>query len=274
MTTPNACLSREDIPPYGFVELISVNGNDATIANSARTSYADGTKKSSGDETLIRYLLSHSHWTPFEMCSVLVRIRAPIPIVVQLLRHRSMSFNQESARYSITKDEMWRPTEDNPLRRQSVGQTSTSEDSQQWLNEAMVLWNKSAELNQMIYENYIDMIEHGIAREQARFTLPQSMYSTIVIHCNIRSLLTFLSLRDDSHAQLEIQAIAKSMDAQIRPYFPFAFSAYNNYMKGGLVLSATELAGKVSNMSAREKSEFETKLSQLRKLVERNDRQG
>lgn len=102
-------------PPYkevlnhGFIGLIDFMGDDAAIANAARTSYGKGTKIVQSDEGLIRYLMRHWHTTPFEMCDFKFHVKAPIFVFRQWHRHRTASINEYSGRYSIMSDEMYVP---------------------------------------------------------------------------------------------------------------------------------------------------------------------
>jgi thymidylate synthase (FAD) len=255
------------IAPYGFVELISVRGDDKFIADSARTSYSDSTKHKSTSDRLVRYLISHHHWTPVEMASVVLRIRAPLPIITQFLRHRSGNFNAESARYSEVKDEMWSPTADNPLRKQSRGQTSTRTEDISFTTQADYLWVGAKHHMDQLYEIYQNMLAAGIAKEQARFVLPQAMYSTMVMSFNIRSLLTMLNLRDDVHAQLEIQEYARAIDSLVRPHFAASFSAYDDYLHNAIVLSAMDQSADLDAMTASEREEFAKKVELMRAIV-------
>ncbi len=85
---------------HGYVGLIDYMGNDESIVQAARCSYGKGTKATSDDETLIRYLFRNKHTTPFEMCEMKFYIAMPIHVARQYLRHRTASVNEYSARYS------------------------------------------------------------------------------------------------------------------------------------------------------------------------------
>ena len=83
---------------HGRVVLLDVFGSDARIADSARVSYGKGTKKTSNDKSLIRYLMRHHHTSPFEMCEVLFYLKVPIFIARQLVRHRTANIHEVSGR--------------------------------------------------------------------------------------------------------------------------------------------------------------------------------
>ena len=80
----------------GFVKLVDVMGDDSSIVQSARVSYGKGTKSVSEDEGLIRYLMRHSHTTPFEMVEFKFHCRMPIFVARQWIRHRTANVNEYS----------------------------------------------------------------------------------------------------------------------------------------------------------------------------------
>ena len=98
---------------HGFVGLVDHMGSDDAIVRAARVSYGEGTKKVQGDRGLIRYLMRHEHTTPFEMCEVKFHIKLPIFVMRQLVRHRTASLNEYSARYSVITDEFYIPESQN-----------------------------------------------------------------------------------------------------------------------------------------------------------------
>ena len=96
----------------GFVRLVDYMGNDESIVQAARVSYGAGTKKTSDDRGLIRYLLRHRHTTPFEMCELKLHLRVPMDAWRQWIRHRTASVNETSTRYSLAIDAAQRTGED------------------------------------------------------------------------------------------------------------------------------------------------------------------
>src|SRR5262245_47977718 len=94
---------------HGFVRLVDYMGSDQSIVQAARVSYGEGTKSVREDRGLIRYLMRHEHTTPYEMVMLKFHIKAPIFVVRQWLRHRTCSVNEESARYSIMREEFHEP---------------------------------------------------------------------------------------------------------------------------------------------------------------------
>ena len=99
----------------GFVRVVDYMGDDASVVQAARVSYGSGTKRVREDRGLIRYLLRHSHTTPFEMCELKLHVRVPMDTWRQWIRHRTANVNEYSTRYSIAIDaaqrtppEQWR----------------------------------------------------------------------------------------------------------------------------------------------------------------------
>src|SRR3954470_16813408 len=88
----------------GFVCLVDVMGDDQAVVQAARVSYGQGTRRVSGDRTLIRYLLRHRHTTPFEMAELKFLVRVPMDCWRQWIRHRTANVNEYSTRYSVAID--------------------------------------------------------------------------------------------------------------------------------------------------------------------------
>ncbi len=94
---------------HGFVALVEVMGTDSSIVQAARVSYGKGTKTMRSDQALISYLARHRHSTPTEMIEFKFLMRLPVFIARQIVRHRTASLNEYSARYSIVPDRFWVP---------------------------------------------------------------------------------------------------------------------------------------------------------------------
>ena len=94
---------------HGFVRVIDYMGDDTSIVQAARVSYGKGTKKLNQDKSLINYLISHRHSTPFEMNEIKFHIKLPIFVARQWIRHRTANVNEYSARYSILDKEFYIP---------------------------------------------------------------------------------------------------------------------------------------------------------------------
>jgi len=200
----------------GFVSLIQNTGNDLSIVNSARVSFGKKIEKlENKDKKLIKYLLEHSHGTPFEHNSLTFHVKTPIFVARQWMRHRICSFNEISGRYVELKDEFYIPQE---FREQSKNNRQASVQSEKLDNSKLSeLYQKSAFQS---YQNYQRLLELGVAREQARGLLPLNIYTEFYFTCNLRSFLHFTSLRDHPGAQWEIRQYTKAMLEQVKKVFP------------------------------------------------------
>lgn len=246
----------------GFIRVIDYIGNDSAIVQAARISYGAGTKSVSDDRGLIRYLMRHRHTSPFEQNSIKLHVRVPMDTWRQWIRHRTAKVNEYSTRYSEAIDSM-QTTSADAWRVQGVGNRqgssgfvgeATSENlstDEQWLQR------KSRE----IYES---RIQAGVAREQARKDLPLSTYTEAYWKIDLHNLLHFLSLRLDSHAQLEIRLYAEAIADVVRQWCPITWEAFSDYRLNGIELSAQEVTCLKSHtfegLSKREIEELDSKL--------------
>lgn len=211
----------------GSVEYIQHCGSDKMIVNAARVSFARDTANTefdASDERLLRYLIRHNHGTPLEHNLITFKIKAPLYVVQEMLRHRHLSFNQESHRYiepgvKAGRFEYYLPVQ---MRRQSKSNKQSSEGG---FDEA-----KNAELRvayqigvDYARDAYVKLIADGVAREVARGVLPHSTYASLYLTCNVRSLLHFLDLRLAPDAQWEIRQYAAAMADIGKELFPVTF---------------------------------------------------
>lgn len=195
---------------------------DAQIVRAARVSYGKGTKSFREDEKLIRYLLTHEHWSPFEMVEFKFHVKAPIFVARQWFRHRTASVNEVSARYSVVEDEYYIPEhwrlQDTKNKQGSVGKLDG-------LTDALVT-DAYTEAVEMAFEAYKSLLTAGVAREMARMVLPVSVYTQFYWKQDLRNLLHFLKLRLDPHAQWEIRQYAEAILQLIEPLVPVTVRAW------------------------------------------------
>ena len=183
---------------------------EQTIVEIARVS-SSRTDKSENLAGLINYLINHKHWSPFEHSMMTIEIVTSKAIGIQLLRHRSFTFQEFSQRYAkVTEIE---PIE---IRRQAIKNRQSSEEVfNPSINVTEGINFKATEIVDNLLNHslnvYNKLIEAGVAKECARMVLPMATQTTIYMTGNVRSWIHLLSVRDDSHAQKEIQLIAKEM---------------------------------------------------------------
>ena len=214
-------------------------GDDSSVVQAARVSYGVGTKRVQEDRALIRYLMRHSHTTPFEMCEIKLHVRVPMDVWRQWIRHRTASVNEYSTRYSVAIDAAQR-TPSNEWRSQSSQNRQGSADR---LTEQLgvKLSEEEAELQTRAREVYEGRLAAGVAREQARKDLPLSTYTEAYWKIDLHNLLNFLGLRMDGHAQQEIRAYANVIGHQIvAAWVPIVWDAFLDYRQDGLRLSRVE----------------------------------
>jgi thymidylate synthase (FAD) len=223
----------------GFVRLVDYMGDDAAIVQAARVSYGKGTKRVQQDRALIRYLMRHSHTTPFEMCEIKLHVRVPMDTWRQWIRHRTASVNEYSTRYSEAIDAAQRTTAEGwrlqtTANRQGSAGTLDSDLGARFSAE-------EEELHRRARGVYEGRIAAGVAREQARKDLPLSTYTEAYWKTDLHNLLHFLFLRMDSHAQQEIRAYATVIGEQIvARWVPVAWQAFLDYRVRATGLSRLE----------------------------------
>lgn len=177
--------------------------------------------KSSEPEGLINYLINNNHWSPFEHAMITMEIETSKAIGIQLIRHRSFTFQELSQRYAdvskMTAGDMFEEVE---IRKQATNNRQSSEEVFDPLVtfddgiivhsnvEASIMVESHLEQSQNLYET---LINAGVAREQARMVLPMATKTTIFMSGTVRSWIHMLDIRDDSHAQKEIQLISKEI---------------------------------------------------------------
>jgi thymidylate synthase (FAD) len=241
-----------DVLDKGFVRVVDYMGDDAAIVQGARVSYGRGTRKTSTDRGLIRYLMRHRHTTPFELAELKLHVRAPIFVTRQWFRHRTASINEYSARYSVLEREFYVPDIDSiaaqsDSNRQGRGEKMSAEQAQEI---SRILKDDAAHC----YDNYLLMLNEtpdgqiidetrtGLARELARINLPVGIYTQFYWKVNLWNLLRFLSLRADPHAQYEIRAYADAILRIVEQWVPYAHEAFSDYVLGASELSSQALA--------------------------------
>ena len=212
-----------DLLDKGFIRLVDFMGGDNRVVSSARVSFGAVSKGEEQDKRLIKYLLEHAHHTPFEHCYFQFHVCCPIFVARQWMRHRWGSFNEVSARYTQVQDEFYIPAQ---FRGQDTKNKQGSVPSSALDQKALIkLYEDSVEAS---YAAYKKLIEAGVAREMARGVLPVCQYTQFYWSVNARSLLNFLSLRTDKHAQWEIRVYADAIAKIFQEKMPWSWEAFDN----------------------------------------------
>ncbi|OGR63282.1 MAG: FAD-dependent thymidylate synthase [Elusimicrobia bacterium GWB2_63_22] len=205
----------------GFIKLIDFMGGDQNAVDSARVSFGSVSKGEAADRKLIEYLLEHGHFSPFEHSVFQFHVKCPIFVARQWMRHRIASYNEISARYTEVHDEFYYPAEfraqDRSNRQGSLPSAALDQPKLKAIYEKAI---KSS------YAAYKELIDAGAAREMARLVLPVAQYTQFHWTINARSLLNFIALRADAHAQYEIRQYAAAIQGMFKEKMPWTWEAY------------------------------------------------
>ncbi len=213
----------------GFVRLVDFMGGDQGVVDAARVSYGGKSKGEEADRKLIAYLLKHKHETPFEHAVFKFHVKTPIFVMRQWIRHRMASYNEISARYTEVKDEFYVPTQ---WRAQDVKNKQGSVAAPQ-LDHAALTAAFKAQVDSAL-KTYHDMLKAGVARELARMVLPVNAYTEFYWTVNARSLMNFVTLRADVHAQWEIQQYAEALADCFKQKMPWTYDAFVQFTWRGV----------------------------------------
>lgn len=173
-----------------------------------------------GDEKLLKFLWTRDHHSVFEMAGAVFEIQAPIFVTRQIFRHRSLSVNELSARYTEMPDLFYLP---DPTRLRTGGQgIGNKQSSGTPMNEKMVADFRSVceTMSLNAFENYRWLMELGFSRELARIVLPVNAYTRFRASANLRMWLHFLGLRIGDGVQWETQEYAEAVKALLTVKFP------------------------------------------------------
>ena len=202
----------------------STPDGDDLVAYMARVSNPNNQNNTHTAPKLIKYLIKHKHWSPFEMVSMCIKINTTRSIAAQILRHRSFSFQEFSQRYAAVTDNPVTPA----LRRQDDKNRQNSIDDLDpfTVQELQLKAQFVFEQSQMLYD---EMLSAGVAKECARDVLPLSTPTTLYMHGNLRSWLTYCDLRCSNGTQLEHKMIADEVKQLIAVHFPKSYAGMWSY---------------------------------------------
>ena len=207
---------KKKVLDKGYIELIDTLGDDLTPVNAARVSF-DGFSESftDKDRKLSKFLIKHKHFSPFRHQHCMFIIKAPEFVMRQWYKHvvgiettsnhptKDHAWNEISGRY-VPYEDFYKPTE---FRKQSENNKQASEGLVEKQSEAESLWKESQD---KAIENYEQMLELGMAKEQARSILPLTVYTKVWWTASFQSIMNFIELRDETTSQVEIQEFARA----------------------------------------------------------------
>ena len=203
------------------VELLDVMGSDLTVVNAARVSFASESEEfGSRDKKLVRYLAAHGHWTPFAHVQVQLRIKAPVFVARQLVKHQvGLVWNEISRRYVDFTPEFHAPE---AWRKRAPNKKQGSLD--ETLDNDSLLYNSYWDLMTKAEDLYSFMLEKGVAPEQARMVLPQSMMTEWYWTGSLAAFGRVVSQRISEDAQYECRVVAEKIDQLLVNHEPISYS--------------------------------------------------
>jgi thymidylate synthase (FAD) len=220
------------------VELVRSSAHDSDVLFAARVStkgeqsLEDVEADASRSKGLIGYLMRDRHGSPFEQNSMTFYVHAPIFVFREHMRHRIASYNEESGRYRELRPVFYVPGPERKLVQEGKPghyQFVDGTPEQHALVEA-----ETRRVCTEAYAAYQRMLAAGVAREVARIVLPLTIYSSMYVTFNARSLMNFLSLRtkrEDSRfpsfPQREIEMVAEKMEAEWARLMPVTHAAFD-----------------------------------------------
>ena len=223
---------RVNVLDAGFVEYVDHMGNDLTIVNAARVSFDKESdwdtepdwrgqherRLSIKDTKLIDYLAKHNHWTPFAHTSITLRIKAPISIRTQLFKHKvGFVENEISRRYVSYEPDLYYPSFRG---KPTNGAKQGSDDFITDVRTKERIDRIYRECAEQAVEVYDQLLEAGVAPEQARFVLPQGVYTEWWWTGSLSAYARVYKQRMDPHAQWEVREYARAIGEIIEPFFP------------------------------------------------------
>lgn len=220
------------------VELVQSMGADESVVAAARVSTAADRSKAALSEDaaqskgLINFLMKNRHGTPFEHNSFTFFIETPIFVVREFVRHRiGFSYNEESGRYRELRPVFYIPDKNRNL--VQVGKPGHYDFEPGTAAQHKILRKEMQRTYKQAYASYQAILEAGVAREVARGVLPVSVYTSLYVTCNARSLMSFLSLRTKhpeshfpSYPQREIEMVAELMEAEFAKIMPITYECF------------------------------------------------
>lgn len=218
------------------VDYINHCGDDLSTVNAARVSFdkeADWENNEFGhpdfempnylkvgDVKLINYLAKHKHKSPFNHCFISVRVKAPVFVARQLVKHKFMPWNEVSRRYVDSDPEFYEP-ESWRAKAENVKQGSSSEAVR---NDIGVIMG-NFELTNNALAQYKWMLEQGVCAEQARMVLPQSVMTEWIWSGTLGAFADMLTLRLSPYTQYETRLVAEQIKAIVKERFPVSLAA-------------------------------------------------
>jgi len=203
------------------IQYVDHMGSDLTVVNSARVSFGKTVAAmEEKDEKLVRYLAKHNHWTPFAHPQISLRVKIPVFLARQYFKHIVGSVKNEVSRRYVNDAPSyhfpeWRFKPDGSIKQ---GSGMVGEPTDQELFNG--LYEKAIDYCDYVYT---ELIQLGVAPEQARMVLPQSMYTEFVDTGSLVYWARMYKQRSDSHSQSEWWPLMEELDMLMSDLFPIAW---------------------------------------------------
>jgi thymidylate synthase (FAD) len=207
-----------------MVELLEVFGNDLTVVNAARVSFAkESNAMTLADEKLIAYLAKHNHTSPFFHPQIRFRLKMPIFVAREWFRHTiGFARNEVSRRYVSDTPECWIPCSSDLRQKDPKVKQGSKDEPVSNADELSEYIRTHVEGTVSLYEH---LLEQGVAPEVARCILPQGMYTEFIETASLAAYARLYKLRFAPDAQREIQEYAKKIGELLEEYFPISWKA-------------------------------------------------
>ncbi len=215
-----------DVLDKGYIEVVDKLGDDLTPVNAARVSFGGRSDTfEEKDRKLSKFLIKHKHFSPFRHQHVMFIIKAPEFVMRQWYKHvvgiettsahvtKDHAWNEISGRY-VPYDEFYEPTE---FRKQSEDNKQASDGLVEDQIKATMMWR---EAQTKTIETYKELLDMGMAKEQARSILPLTVYTKVWWTASFQSIMNFIELRDEPTSQVEIQEYARALKEIMLDIFP------------------------------------------------------
>ena len=197
-------------------EVEGIDKAEDIIAYCARVSNPSNQMNTETAPRLLKYLIKHKHWSPFELANMCVEITTSRAIAAQILRHRSFSFQEFSQRYSEA-------TEMEPLELRSKAEKNRQSSSDPIEDEQMIYLANT--MMNSCKEIYDDMVFAGVSKETARMILPLGTQTTMYMNGSIRSWVHYIDLRTAEDTQKEHREVAEAIKEIFINNFPVVSEA-------------------------------------------------
>lgn len=227
----------------GYVELLAAGPTDKPdrfAAKFARGSFGKSEYRSDkANQALINALVEDWHTSPIEAPTMWFRMKMPIFVMRQHVRHRTASLNELSLRYQEHNGEYYLPNPERIRKNSAYNKQGSGEPFSDAVQQTFVEMIDNQSRSQ--WKDYKKMIDHGVSREIARCVLGTNFYTVVYWKLDAHNLMHYLTLRTDHHAQWEIVQLAKKVEYFYKREFPMLYKAWETFRKSTIQLTPFDM---------------------------------